>query len=207
MKLTIPHYLLFSQVDRLDGTGRWRFVLRTADGAERFEAADAEPGLSGERLELLTTVRALESLDQPSRVTLVDCGDSVWKGVQYGLPEWRANGWRWEFFGQMVPVKNLDLWQRLDRALAFHDVECRKRRFDMPHASGPRKSNDTDRQKKVEWGLREKFSNWLKYVTVANRHAWQGLDALGRACWRRLARFPGLARRRGFRAASASTPS
>ena len=113
MDFTTPHFLLFSRVDHAQGSGLWQFVFRTQDGTQRFEAEDAEPDLPSERLDLLTIVRALESLDQPSRVTLVECSDYVWKGVRYGLPEWRSNGWRWEFFGQMVPVKNSDLWQRL----------------------------------------------------------------------------------------------
>ena len=98
-----------------------------------IEAADVEPGLHGERLELLTVIRALESLDQPSHVTLMGCSKYVRNGMQYGLPEWQANGWRWECFGQMVPVKNFDLWQRMERALRFHHVECCHRRFDGPH--------------------------------------------------------------------------
>jgi ribonuclease HI len=168
----MPHYLLTSHVDRTEGTGRWRFLLRTDDGTQRFEAEDAEPGLQGERLDLLTVIRALESLDQPSRVTLLDCSDYVWKGVRFGLPEWRTNGWRWEFFGQMVPVKNSDLWQRLDQALRFHDVECRRRRFDMPHRTlvGVQR---LVRQEKVEWGLRGKLSNWLKYAVSLIPDHWR----------------------------------
>ena len=42
-----------------------------------------------------------------------------------GLPEWRANDWQWEHFGEMVPVKNRDLWQRVDRALGYHELKCR----------------------------------------------------------------------------------
>jgi ribonuclease HI len=158
-----PHYLLFSRVDSANGTGRWRFVLRSQDGQERFEAADYEPGIRGERLDLLTVVRALESLDQPSRVTLVGCSDYLWKGVRHGLDEWKTNGWRWEFFGQMVPVRNSDLWQRLDRALRFHEVQCRRRRLDPAHRPlhGP---IGAQARKKSVWGLREKLSNWLKYA-------------------------------------------
>ena len=164
MTLTTPHFLLFSHVDRQHGTGQWQFALRTQDGRQQFEANDAEPDLPAERLDLLTVVRALEALDQPSRVTLVDCSDYVWKGVRYGLPEWRGNGWRWEFFGQMVPVKNSDLWQRLDRALRFHDVECRRRRFDPPHH--PSEGYDKPRWK-VKWigGLRGRLSDWVKWAT------------------------------------------
>ncbi|MHC4176422.1 MAG: RNase H family protein [Planctomycetota bacterium] len=144
MKVPAPHYLLFSEAGfseagNADGSGRWRFLLRSTDGSEQFEAADVEPGVGGERLDLLTIVRALESLDQPSRVTLVGCSRHVRQGMQYGLGEWRDNGWRWECFGQLVPVKNGDLWQRVDRALRFHQVECCRRRFDPPHCplTGP----------------------------------------------------------------------
>jgi ribonuclease HI len=163
MDLPTPHYLLFSQVDRAKYTGHWHFVLRPVEGGEQFEATDREPGVQGERLDLLCVVRALESLDQPSRVTLVDCSDYVWKGVQYGLPEWRGNGWRWEFFGQMVPVKNGDLWQRLDQALQFHRVECRRRRFDPAHRSlaGPTQSTSP---RQASWGLCARLSGWLKYA-------------------------------------------
>ena len=163
MDFTTPHFLLFSHIDHAQGSGQWQFVLRTKDGTQRFEAKDAEPELSSERLDLLTVVRALESLDQPSRVTLVECSDYVWKGVRYGLPEWRTNGWRWEFFGQMVPVKNSDLWQRLDRALRFHDVECQRRRFDRPNH--PQEGVNTPHwNKKTVGGLRGKLSDWLKYA-------------------------------------------
>ena len=168
MDCTIPHFQLFSRIDRTPGSGRWKFVLRTQDGTQRFEADDAEPDFSGERLDLLTVVRALESLDQPSRVTLVECSDYIWKGVRYGLPEWRTNGWRWEFFGQMVPVKNSDLWQRLDRALRFHDVECQRRRFDRP--SQPQEGVSKPRWNgKVTGGLRARLSVWLKYAVELTR--------------------------------------
>ena len=49
--------------------------------------------------------------------------------LKFGLAEWRANDWQWERFGQMVAIRDGDLWRRLDRALAFHQVECRLWRF------------------------------------------------------------------------------
>jgi ribonuclease HI len=172
MDFTTPHFLLFSRVDRAECSGQWQFVLRTKDGTQRFEASDAEPNLPSERLDLLTVVRALESLDQPSRVTLVECSDYVWKGVCYGLPEWRTSGWRWEFFGQMVPVKNADLWQRLDRALLFHDVECRRRRFDQPNTPKEGAIKAHWNAKPVR-GLRERLVDWLKYATSVISLDWR----------------------------------
>ncbi len=73
----------------------------------------------------------LEALDQPSRVTLVTSSKYVHRGLLYGLQEWRSNDWMWEHFGEMAPVKNRDLWQRLDHALAFHELDFRPWRFDV----------------------------------------------------------------------------
>ncbi|MEN6452134.1 MAG: RNase H family protein [Thermoguttaceae bacterium] len=141
MELQTPHYLLLSETSRTVGVGRWRFVLRPVEGsaAAAIEATDIEPDVWGERLDLLTVVRALETLDQPSRVTLVGCSRYVEQGIMYGLNDWKENGWCWEWFGQMTPVRDADLWQRMDRALAFHRVECRQRRIDPGHGlvNGP----------------------------------------------------------------------
>lgn len=128
-----PEYLLFCDVGGQREPGRWRFVLRSVDGTFRLEADDLEPQVRGQRLELLTVVRGLEALDRPSRVTLITASAYVREGIRTGLAEWQANGWRWECFGQMVPVKNADLWQRIARALEFHEVDCRTYRLDPPH--------------------------------------------------------------------------
>jgi len=122
MRVATPHYLLFSESCQKNSQGKWRFVLQTIDGTEQFEAADAEPDAQGERLVLLAVVRGLEALGQPSRVTLVTSSKYVNRGLKYGLSEWRANDWQWEHYGEMVPVKNQDLWQRLEAARAAHEV-------------------------------------------------------------------------------------
>jgi ribonuclease HI len=128
-----PHYLLFAHTDTSGELPRWRVVLTAPGGAQVFEASDSEPAALGERLELLAVVRGLEALDQPSRITLVTSSRYVRRGLAYGLQEWRKNGWSWEWYGQMVPVKNRDLWQRLDGALKIHRVECRRWRLDAAH--------------------------------------------------------------------------
>ncbi len=133
MNIPAPHFLLFSEARGKDRQGQWRFVLQAADGSATLEAADIEPEIGGERLELLAVVRGLEALDQPSHVTLFTPSRYVNRGIAYGLEEWRRNDWTWESYGEMVPVKNRDLWQRLDRALGFHRIEFRGYRIDGPH--------------------------------------------------------------------------
>jgi len=183
-----PHYLLFSEVSRSGDLGRWRFILRAADGSRQFEADDVEPDIRGERLDLLTVIRALESLDQPSRVTLLGCSPYVRRGVRYGLPQWRSNGWRWEYFGHLVPVKNGDLWQRMDRALRFHVLEYRSRRFDpmhgppgVPNAEGNGKRVVTNRDSSIRIAKRDRirYRTWLvpadrlRRMSVALRWWWR----------------------------------
>jgi len=131
MCIPAPHFLLVSQANREKERSEWRFVLKAADGSATLEAADAEPDARGERLELLAVVRGLEALDQPSRVTLVTPSSYVKHGIRYGLNEWGRNGWEWERFGEMTPVKNRDLWQRLDRALKIHRMEGTIFRHDL----------------------------------------------------------------------------
>ena len=133
MNIPAPHFLLFSEARGKDLQGQWRFVLQAADGSATLEASDIEPEVGGERLELLAVVRGLEALDQPSHVTLFTPSRYVNRGIAYGLDEWRRDDWTWESFGEMVPVKNRDLWQRLDRALSFHQIEFRGYRFDPAH--------------------------------------------------------------------------
>lgn len=135
MSVPAPHFFLFSEANKEDKQGYWSFVLRAADGSATYEAADCEPQTHGERLDLLAVVRGLEALDQPSRVTLVTPSRYVNRGIAYGLDEWGRNGWTWESFGQMVPVKNRDLWQRLDRALKIHRIEAPIFRADPAHVA------------------------------------------------------------------------
>lgn len=130
MAIQRPHFLLYSQTGRRMNRQEWSFVLKAADGSAIVQARDVEPDARGERLELLAIVRGLEALDQPSAVSVLTTSRYVNQGVEYGLDEWRRNGWNWECFGHMVPIKNRDLWQRLDRARRVHQVKIRWRRID-----------------------------------------------------------------------------
>lgn len=167
MKAVTPHYLLFSESRRHREQGQWRFVLQSIDGSGQFEAADDEPDVAGERLELLAVVRGLEALEQPSRVTLVTPSKYVNRGLAFGLDEWRANDWQWEHYGEMVPVKNLDLWQRVDRALLYHQLECRTWRFDLPHDAAEGCRVRSRYAHKVRLGRRGWFGGWPRGALAA----------------------------------------
>jgi ribonuclease HI len=132
MSSTKPHFLLFCEGSAAASgesgksqRGRWRFVLENVETGQKTEATDVEPGSPVDRCALISILRGLESLEQPSRVTLVTTNRYVTRGLQYGLAEWRGNDFSWERFGTIQPIRNDDLWRRIDRTLAFHQVQCR----------------------------------------------------------------------------------
>ena len=133
-----PHYLLLSESQFLseypEAGGQWRFVLRHIDGHDELDVSEIESDFGGDRLDLLPVVLGLEALDQPSRVTLITSSDYVTRGIRQGLAEWRENDWKWEKFGEMIPISNIDLWQRIDRALDYHEIRCRIWRLTEPAA-------------------------------------------------------------------------
>ena len=98
----------------------------------KLDACDEESGASDERLALLAVVRGLEAVPEPACVTLVTAHGSIRRGLRFGLDNWRDNQWQWERFGKMTPIKNYDLWQRVDRALQFHEIDCRSLQRDLP---------------------------------------------------------------------------
>jgi ribonuclease HI len=108
------------EIENTSRQGFWRFIFWKLDGSLHLQAEDWEPETSRERLELLALVRALESLEHPSVVILAKASSYLEEGIRFGLPTWRSEGWRWEYFEHSVPIRHQDLWQRLDWDLRFH---------------------------------------------------------------------------------------
>ena len=98
-------------------------MLATPEGVPTFQAEDEEPAAGTERLELLAVIRGLEAIDAPSRVMLLNVSPRLRRALEHDLARWRADDWHWERFGAMAPIKNADLWQRLDRLLKIHTVQ------------------------------------------------------------------------------------
>lgn len=137
MRCPSPNFLL--QADALFPTqdaGEWRFVLTDQATGELVAASDFEPDFNQDRLALLALVRGLEAIPRPGRVTLLTSCRSVRDGLKSGLSSWKANGWKWERFGRLVPVRNHDLWRRVDQALQIHSVQCRSWRLCVADHTG-----------------------------------------------------------------------
>jgi ribonuclease HI len=100
------------------GPGGWGALLRY-NGSER-ELSGGESATTNNRMEMMAAIQALESLSRPVKVRLYTDSQYVRDGITAWLPRWKARGWK---TADKKPVKNVDLWQRLDAAAAPHDVD------------------------------------------------------------------------------------
>ena len=99
------------------GPGGWGAVVQM-DGEER-ELFGGEPQTTNNRMELTAVIRALEVLKRPCRVEVYTDSQYVQKGISEWLPDWKRRGWR---TADKKPVKNVDLWQELDRLAGAHRI-------------------------------------------------------------------------------------
>ena len=100
------------------GPGGWAALLRT--GEHEREISGAETHTTNNRMELTAVIRALEALKRPVQARLYTDSEYVRRGISEWLPAWKARGWR---TAARKPVKNQDLWQRLDEVRASHQIE------------------------------------------------------------------------------------
>jgi len=115
------------------GPGGWGAVLRWR-GHER-ELSGGEPLTTNNRMELMAAIQALESLKRPVRVRLTTDSEYVMKGITEWLAGWKARGWK---TAARKPVKNADLWERLDAAAGRHDVSWHWIKGHAGHAENER---------------------------------------------------------------------
>ena len=102
------------------GPGGWGAVL--LHGGKSKEISGGELATTNNRMELMGAIRALEALTKPCRVELHTDSQYVMKGISEWIHNWKRRGWR---TADGKPVKNDDLWRRLDEARSRHDVQWR----------------------------------------------------------------------------------
>jgi ribonuclease HI len=101
------------------GPGGWGAVLRYGAHVKELYGGDAQP-TTNNRMELMAAIAALESLTRPAAVRLHTDSAYLRDGITKWLVTWKANGW---LTADRKPVKNADLWQRLETAAARHQVQ------------------------------------------------------------------------------------
>ena len=104
------------------GPGGWGVLLQAIKGEtilKERELKGGEAETTNNRMELLAAINALETLAKPSKITIITDSAYVKNGVTGWIHGWKRNGWK---TAARKPVKNVELWQRLDEAQARHDV-------------------------------------------------------------------------------------
>jgi ribonuclease HI len=100
------------------GPGGWGAVLRYDDTEK--ELYGGEKDTTNNRMELMAAIQALESLKRPCQVALTTDSQYVRNGITQWMDNWKKRNWK---TSGNKPVKNQDLWQRLDAATQGHDIE------------------------------------------------------------------------------------
>jgi len=95
------------------GPGGWGVLLKS--GTTEKELFGGELGTTNNRMEMMAVIEALAALKRPCAITMYIDSQYVLKGITEWLPGWKARGWR---TAAKQPVKNVDLWQRLDALVA-----------------------------------------------------------------------------------------
>ena len=100
------------------GPGGWGAILRS--GVHERELQGGEAATTNNRMELMAAIAALEALKRPSKVRLHTDSSYLKDGITKWLSQWKRRGWK---TADKKPVKNVDLWQRLEAAEAPHEVQ------------------------------------------------------------------------------------
>jgi ribonuclease HI len=115
----MPHIEIFTDgaCSGNPGPGGWGALLRSGDHEK--EISGGEPETTNNRMELMAAIAALEGLKSASQVDLHTDSTYVKDGITKWIRNWERNGWK---TAAKKPVKNVDLWKRLQAALARHEV-------------------------------------------------------------------------------------
>lgn len=115
------------------GPGGWGAVMRFR-GQEK-ELSGGEPATTNNRMEMMAAIAALEALKRPCQVVLTTDSSYLRDGITGWIHGWRRNGWK---TAAKKPVKNADLWQRLDAAAKRHEIDWRWVKGHAGHAENER---------------------------------------------------------------------
>ena len=115
------------------GPGGWAALLRY--GKHERELSGTAPDTTNNRMEMTAVLEGLSALREPCRVTIEVDSEYVKKGITEWMAGWKRRGWKTV---TKQPVKNQDLWRRLDEAVARHDVKWRWVKGHAGHADNNR---------------------------------------------------------------------
>jgi ribonuclease HI len=117
--VSLPHVVIYTDggASPNPGSGGWAAIL--AFGELKKELKGGERDTTNNRMELMAAIAALEALKKPCRIDLHTDSQYLRNGIMSWIGKWKRNGWK---TADKSPVKNVDLWERLDAALGQHQI-------------------------------------------------------------------------------------
>jgi ribonuclease HI len=133
--VSVPHVTIYTDgaCSGNPGPGGWGAIL--SHGTHTKELKGGEAHTTNNRMELMAAIAALDALKQPCLVDVHTDSQYLRNGIMTWIKSWKRNGWR---TSDKSPVKNVDLWQRLDEALKRHQVRWHWVRGHAGHAMNER---------------------------------------------------------------------
>ena len=118
--MSLPHVVIHTDgaCSGNPGPGGWGAILQFGDQTKELKGGEGQT--TNNRMELMAAISALEALKKPCRVDLHTDSQYVQNGISGWIKGWKKNGWR---TADKKPVKNVELWQRLDAARVHHKID------------------------------------------------------------------------------------
>jgi len=120
------------------GPGGWAFILRHPATGKEIESSGGERETTNNRMEMMAVIRGLEALKRPTRLEIISDSIYVGKGFSEWMPKWKCNGWRRREGDKFKPIKNEELWRRMDELLSRHQVRFTHVRGHQGHPENER---------------------------------------------------------------------
>lgn len=119
-----PEVLLFTDgaCSGNPGPGGWAFILKHPESGKSLEQSGAEWNTTNNRMELMAVIEGLEALKRHTRVHVVTDSAYVKNGITQWMANWKRRGWKRKTSKGLAPVKNVDLWQKLDSLISRHET-------------------------------------------------------------------------------------
>ena len=104
------------------GPGGWAFILRDVKTQKELTGAGGERDSTNNRMEMQAVIHGLKALKKSCRVRLYSDSSYVLQGLQSWMAGWKKKGWVRMEGGRKKPVKNVELWQELDKLVTLHQI-------------------------------------------------------------------------------------
>jgi ribonuclease HI len=119
-----PEVLLFTDgaCSGNPGPGGWAFILKHQKTGKVLEQFGGHRQTTNNRMELQAVIEGLSALKRPCSVELFTDSEYVRRGLAEWMAGWKRNGWKKREKGSLKPIKNVELWQQLDKLIASHRI-------------------------------------------------------------------------------------